>query len=334
MYEEVSRVLCDPSLDIVIVNWNSGVQLRKCLESIELASLSGFVLCNVVVVDNASADGSADDVELISLPLTIIRNNENNGFAAACNQWAMGSEADYLLFLNPDTKLFGNSLESPIDFMEQPENNKVGIVGVQLVDDLGHVVRTCVRFPTPVDFLTRIFGLGRLFPARFPSRFMMEWDHLDSREVDQVMGAFFLVRRSLFTSLGGFDERFFVYFEEVDFSLRARKLGWHSFYFTGAQAYHEGGGVSKQIKAKRLFYSLHSRILYCYKHFSWWTATGVLIGTLLIEPFTRLIWAGLRRSIKEAYQTIQAYGLLLRALPAILKENNCRLKGNNMELKK
>jgi hypothetical protein len=249
----------------------------------------------------------------------VIDNEKNKGFAVACNQGAKGSQADYLLFLNPDVKVFKNSLTVPIAFMEQCGNEKVGIVGIQLVDDAANVARTCARFPTPGRFFAKMAGLDQLFPKLFPSHFMKEWDHSESREVDQVMGAFFLVRSSVFESLGGFDEQFFVYFEDLDFSYRANQANWKSVYLTMAQAYHAGGGTSGQIKARRLFYSLRSRIQYSYKHFGFFSATLLMLGTILVEPFTRLVWAGLHHSILEAIQTIQAYGLLFCTLPAILR---------------
>jgi hypothetical protein len=147
---------------------------------------------------------------------------------------------------------------------------------------------------------------------------MVEWDHRDSREVDQVMGAFFFIRRSLFEALGGFDERFFVYFEEVDLSLRACELGWRTFYLSSAQAYHRGGGVTDQVKPARLFYSLRSRILYAYKHFNPWTATLVTLGTLFVEPFSRLALAIIRGSPTQVIDTLKGYALLWRAMPHAL----------------
>jgi len=307
------------SVDIIIINWNSGEQLHQCLTSIAGASRDGFILSRVCVVDNASQDDSLNGIEQHKLPIQVIHNGKNEGFAKACNQGAEKSKADYILFLNPDTKLFKNSLTVPIAFMERPGNEKVAITGVQLVDDSGRVARTCARFPTPGRFFAKMFGLDRLFPSRFLSHFMTEWDHSETYTVDQVMGAFFLVRCLVFESLGGFDERFFVYFEDLDFSLRAKQAGWRSFYLAEAQAYHKGGGISIQIKARRLFYSLRSRILYGYKHFGFFSATLLLLGTIFIEPFSRLILAGLHGSIREAGQTVQAYGLLFRALPSILR---------------
>lgn len=307
-------------IDIVIVNWNSGEQLRQCLASIEAADRGNFTLLRVCVVDNGSQDNSLNGIGQYELPIQIIRNGQNRGFAAACNQGARGSQTDYILFLNPDVRLFKDSLTIPIAFMEKPESKKkVGIVGIQLLDDTGNVASTCARFPTPGRFFANMLGLDRLFPRRFPSLFMVEWDHRESREVDHVIGAFFLVRRSLFEVLGGFDERFFVYWEDLDFSLRAKRAGWCSFYLAEAQAYHKGGGISEQIKAARLFYSLRSRILYGYKHFSWWAATGLAVGTLFLEPFTRLVWATVRGSLKENVDTIRGYLMLWKETPRLIK---------------
>ena len=277
-----------PELDIIVINWNSKVQLRQCLESIANARRDGFLLTRVVVIDNASSDGSASDLEGIPLPLHRILNPCNLGFARACNQGARGSTADYLLFLNPDTRLFGSSLTRPLRFMEQDENRHVGICGVQLVDEKGGVARSCSWFPTPGILLAQLLGLSRLFPGRFRSQEMREWDHTDSRRVDQVIGAFFLIRRMVFEQLEGFDERFFVYFEEVDLSYRALQSGWVSFYLADVQAFHKGRGSSDQLKAGRLFYSMRSRILYVFKHFSVPAALVLALGTLTIEPIVRL----------------------------------------------
>lgn len=314
-----------PSLDIIIVNWNAGVQLRSCLLSLENTVKNCFELNRVVIVDNASTDGSADGLEQISLPIEIIRNSENRGFAAACNQGETGSGADYVLFLNPDTRLFLESLEKAIEYMEESEHIDVGILGIQLLDDYGRVSRSCARFPSANQFLSKMLGLNRLFPSLFKNHFMIEWDHSYTRQVDQVIGAFFMIRKRVFDEMHGFDERFFVYFEEVDLSLRAIQNGWKSVYYADAQAYHKGGGTSEQIKATRLFYSLRSRILYSYKHFSRRAAIAVLLGTLFIEPFSRTILGLSKLSLTTIGETIKAYKLLWSDLHNILshakKEN-------------
>lgn len=307
------------TIDIIIVNWNAGRQLSDCLNSIMVAHRQGFELGRVVVVDNASVDGSAEELDRLGLPITVIRNMSNRGFAPACNQGAYGSEADYLLFLNPDTRLFEKSLTKALAFMEQPDKKHIGIVGVQLVDECGRISRTCARFPTAGLLFSKTLGLDHLFPERFPSSRMTEWDHTASREVDQVMGAFFLVRRVLFDFLGGFDERFFVYYEEVDFSLRAWQAGWRSYYLAETQAYHKGGGTSERVKAARLFYSLRSRILYGYKHLGWWTATSLMLGTLMLEPLARLVLLAFRRDSRQLLETFKGYSMLWGATADLVR---------------
>ncbi len=307
-----------PPLDIVIVNWNSGQQLRDCLESIASADRYDSILGRVVVVDNASHDGSADGLDDIDLPLELIRNPTNRGFGAACNQGTRGGTSDYILFLNPDTRLFGPSLTRPLRFMEQPEIRHVGICGVQLVDEQGVVVRSCSRFPTPGILLARLLGLSHLFPAWFRTHEMREWDHSESRQVDHVIGAYYLIRRPMFESLGGFDEDYFVYIEDLDLSLRALRAGWFSYYLADVQAFHRGGGTSDQVKAARLFYSLTSRILYLFKHFSVPAALGLTLGTLIVEPIVRLASLAARGSVQGLLDTLKGYAMLWWAVPGLL----------------
>ena len=308
-----------PSLDIIVVNWNAGQQLHDCLMSIVLASQNGFVLSRVVVIDNASSDNSLDGLDDLPLPLTIIRNTDNKGFAAACNQGAAICDGEYLLFLNPDTRLSENSLSVPVEFMEDASNSRVGICGIQLVDENGEVARTCSYFPSLRRFAAQSLGLNKIPKLRGTGVHMAEWDHLSDQPVDQVIGAFFFMRRAVFDSLGGFDERFFVYFEEVDLSWRAHQAGWQSVYLASVQAFHEGGGTSQQVKATRLFYSLRSRLIYGMKHFPLWQVWLLFALTLLVEPVSRLIFSLLRGGIEDMRNTLRGYGMLYRALPEILK---------------
>jgi hypothetical protein len=304
-------VNADSQLCIVIVNWNAGRQLLECVDSVVRHGLP--VVSQIIVVDNGSADGSAEAVE--GLPrVTLLRAGENLGFARACNLGAAQADSEFLLFLNPDTRVFPDTLATAVAFMHRPENATVGICGVQLVDENGRVARSCARFPSVSQLLAHTIGLDRVCSSL--SHFMVEWDHANTRRVDQVIGAFFLVRRDLFRVLKGFDERFFVYYEEVDFSLRARALGWGSVFLAETMAFHAGGGTSRQVKARRLFYSLRSRLLYACKHFSPPGAALVLLATLLLEPLSRSVLALSRRSWSSLKDTWSAYALLYRWLPA------------------
>lgn len=320
-----------PTIAIITVNWNAGDLLRHCVASVPAALTGAFALERMVVVDNASADGSADGLETDGMPLTVLRNPTNRGFAAACNQGAAGLGADWLLFLNPDTRLSARSLApvfgflaEPGEFLAEPANARIGILGIRLVDEAGETQRACARAPTPGRLLAQSVGLDRLWPRRFPPHFMTEWDHADSRPVDQVMGAFLLIRRALFEELGGFDERFFVYFDDVDLCLRARRAGWAVVHCAGAEAFHRGCGTTDQVRDLRLFYSLSSRIRFAIKHFSPAAAALVTAATLTVEPLTRLALALARRSPADAAATLRGGLLLWRALPDLLARPTAR----------
>lgn len=296
-------------VDVVVVNWNAGSQLRVCLDSID--RYGGAEVARTIVVDNGSVDGSEEAADDRS-GVTLVRTGANFGFGRACNVGARLATAQYLLFLNPDAALFADTAKQALSFMRDPASADVGICGVQLLDESGRVTRTCARFPSAWGLFAHAIGVDRLVPRL--GHVMAEWDHGQTRQVDHVIGAFFLVRREVFDALHGFDERFFVYLEDLDFSYRARQAGWRSVYLAEARAFHAGGGTSKQVKAMRLFYSLRSRLLYVLKHFSTPGALLVMMATLFIEPWSRVIGAMAERSWVALIQTWEAYRLLWRWL--------------------
>jgi N-acetylglucosaminyl-diphospho-decaprenol L-rhamnosyltransferase len=297
-------------VDVVTVNWNSGRQLAECLTSLAATDRTRVTLGRVVVVDNASTDGSAEGLDRGDLPLEILANPTNRGFAAACNQGARAGQSPYILFLNPDTRLEFDSLAAPLTWLESPNAADIGICGIQLVDAEGTVARSCARFPTAGQLVATAAGLDRLLPGAFPGLIMRHWDHRQSRRVDHVIGAFYLVRRSLFERLGGFDERYFVYLEDLDFSLRAREAGWQSYFLATARAFHRGGGTSDRVRAERLVYLLRSRLHYARRHFSPAPAAAVWLATLGLEPVVRVAAALGGGAPRQARDTIRAYWML------------------------
>lgn len=304
----------NPTLDIVIVNWNAGAQLSECLASIAAASKARFTLGRVVVVDNGSRDGSLEGLDAYGLPLKVIANGANRGFGAACNQGAAAGEAAFLLFLNPDVRLDADSLDLSVAFLDDAANARFGVCGIQLVDAAGVPHRSCARHPRPGHFAAKLTGLNALAPRLFPSHVMAEWDHAADRVVDHVMGAFYLVRRSLFETLSGFDPRFFVYLEDLDLSVRVQREGFQTMFLARAKAYHRSGGVSEKAKAARLYYSLHSRMLYGRKHFSPATAFALAAGTLVVEPVVRGVALILRGRLRELGETASGYRRLWSAV--------------------
>jgi N-acetylglucosaminyl-diphospho-decaprenol L-rhamnosyltransferase len=283
-----------PTLDIVIVNWNGGGVLHACLASMADADTTGFSIGRVVVVDNASTDASIDGLDAGDPRVTLIRNTTNRGFAAACNQGARNSEADYLLFLNPDTRLHRDSLSTPIAFLDQPDRADVGICGVRMVDASGGTVPSSRRFPTLRGAIGEMTRLGRVWPAVFPPLVLPPPQGDAPVEVDQLIGAFFLIRRSLFDALNGFDEQFFVYYEEVDVSYRAKQRGYRSMYLPAASVFHYGGYSSGQAVAFRTYHALRSRARYARKHWPFADRAALWLATALIEVPARAIRAVLR----------------------------------------
>ena len=289
--------------------------MYECVHSI-LEHGAGCV-ARVIVVDNDSSDGSAESI--VGLPgVEVVRAGKNLGFAAACDLGAAKGKAPYILFLNPDTKVEGNSFSVPLAFMERPENGYVGICGIQLVDEQGQVSRTCARFPTLGRLVAQALGLNKIPGLHHAGVHMNDWDHGQTAEVDHVIGAFFLMRRNLFEALGGFDERFFVYLEDIDLSFRARSLGYKSVYLADAQAYHAGGGTSRQVKDVRLFYSLRSRLLYGFKHFPSRQAWFLMVITMAVEPFSRLLYCALGRDWSGMQNTLRGFRSLWGSAPQII----------------
>jgi N-acetylglucosaminyl-diphospho-decaprenol L-rhamnosyltransferase len=293
---------------VVIVNWNAGPLLRACLSSLCKSRLPSGWHMRVIVVDNASSDASLEGLPPVS-GLHVLRQTRNLGFGAACNLGAAQAlDAELLLFLNPDTQTDEQTLLHAITLLARAEHERVGILGVQMRDANGAPVQSCSRFPRARHFVAQALGLERVWPAA--GHFMREWDHRDSRLVDHVIGAFFLVRRRVFDQLQGFDERFFVYLEDLDFSLRARQAGWLSYYDSEVGIYHEGGGTSKNIKARRLFYALRSRLAFASKHFSPFARAMVWWCTWVLEPVTRACQLMLLGRVGELKNLAMAYRLL------------------------
>jgi N-acetylglucosaminyl-diphospho-decaprenol L-rhamnosyltransferase len=312
--------ILSPTLDVIIVNRNSRSLLRSCLESLEVAHSQSDVIQAVVVVDDASSDGSAEKLVGINLPLRIIRNEVHTGYGASCNKAAALGAADYILFLNTDARVTSTSLTSAIRFLDCPENVDIAVVGIKLLDEDGKVSRCSARFPTPGRLFAAMLGLDRMFPGVFLRHQMKDWDHLETREVDQVMGAFMLMRRSVFHDLGGYDERFFVYMEDLDLSLRAHQRGFKSVYLAEASAYHVGGGTAERFKAESLFFNLRSRIQYCFKHFGLLNGAWLMLSTLSLEAVARLCWAIGKQSRDEFICTVVAYWRLWRSLPGLFRD--------------
>lgn len=261
-----------PDLSIIIVSWNVCDLLRRCLQSVDREQRA--VGSEVIVIDNASSDGSAEMVAREFPQVRLIANAENRGFPGANNQGIAVSAGRYVMLLNPDTEVLGDALKMIVAYLDaQPQ---VGALGPQLLNPDGSVQSSRRRFPT---FWTALFESTWLRPWA-PAGLLERYYVLDRRddetsEVDWVTGACLVVRREALEQVGGLDEGFFMYSEELDWCKRIKAAGWKVVYFPEAQVIHYGGKSSEQVLPARHIHFQTSKIRYFRKHH------GALPATLL-----------------------------------------------------
>jgi N-acetylglucosaminyl-diphospho-decaprenol L-rhamnosyltransferase len=325
-----------PTVQIVIVNWNSGPWLRDCLQALANARQAAVCrLTQVVVVDNASSDGSCDGLEVPhevprelprDLPLAVMRNEVNRGFAAACNQGAVGASADYLLFLNPDTVPTGEALDGAIGLLEARAAESVKIAGVWLDNGGGPQTLWLGAFPSARTFMLQAIGRQQrwqetvtLLPDTPDTS--ANGDQFGAIEVAVVGGAFFVIARSLFEELGGFDERFFMYYDELDLCLRARQRGARAMVASRIRIYHHSGASTNRVPGKRLFYLLRSRLRYARAHFSTPQTAALAVLMCTSEPILRLGRAAVGFGPDRVRDVLEAYFRFAASLAGFAPED-------------
>jgi GT2 family glycosyltransferase len=290
-------------LSIIVVSYNSERWLRECLSAV--ADRLARIRAEVVLVDNASTDGSVSLVSAEFPWVRLIRNATNRGFAAAVNRGLAASRGGAVLWLNPDAVLLDDGMVELVRYLEA--HREVGIVGPQLVDPDGAVQRSARAFPSyewPVAHRRSIWT--RLVPWNPYSRRYLRTDADPTRiqEVDWVSGACLLHRREVADALGGLDERFFMYCEDVDFCLRARQHGWVVRYHPGARVRHHLGGSTATAERRMLVEQHRSLWRYYLKHFprrpvvdplAWLIIWGRCGGALAAYRLRQLARAGRSR---------------------------------------
>ena len=237
-------------VSIIIVNWNTKGLLRDCLSSVY--EHAGDVDYEIIVIDNASADGSAGMVKNDFRQVILIENSENRGFAAANNQGMTVAKGRYVLLLNSDTVVLDNAIANTVSFAD--ENPRAAVTGCRVLNPDRTLQRTCFMFPSILNMLLSSTYLYKLFPKnRFFGREQMTWwDRSDVRQVDVVTGCFMLVRQEAIERVGVMDEQFFMYGEETDWCYRFRKKGWTVMFAPVGEIIHIGGASSKQVKLEMI----------------------------------------------------------------------------------
>ena len=228
----------------IIVNYNTAHLLSEVIE--KLRHSSGNLSLQLILVDNASRDGSIQLMRRDFGDCQIISNDVNVGFGRANNQALAFAQGRYVLLLNTDAFVAPDSLVRTVRYLD--ENPRCGLLGVRLEGRDGTLQPSCRYFPTPWNEFLMTTGLARFFP---PVRMVddMTWDHASVRECDWVPGCYYLVRRSVTDQVGLFDPRFFLYYEEVDHCRAVKAAGWRVAYYPDTTVVHIGGESAKSDSA-------------------------------------------------------------------------------------
>lgn len=232
---------------VVIVSWNVRDALRECLRSVFVSENASKI--EVFVVDNASSDGSAEMMAKEFPSVRLIANKENRGFATACNQAIRLSMGSKILLLNPDCALRPLALASlELFILGHP---KAGVVGGRLYGENGGIQKSVRRLPDLISQAAILLKLPHIFSNMPPIKHYLAEDHNynKSSAVSQVMGAFFAIPRQVLADVGLFDEKFFLWFEEVDFCKRVKEAGYEVYYTPLAEAVHKGGASFNQLQS-------------------------------------------------------------------------------------
>jgi GT2 family glycosyltransferase len=270
-------------LDVIVVNFHSAPLIRRIIEiTHELAGSDA----GVIMVDNSPGDGAAEVVRSADPDATVIANPVNRGYAAAVNQAVAVADADFVLLINPDVQSVTGSYKDVLAAFRHP---RVGAVVTRLLDSHRSVQRNCFQAPRLFDLLSEDMAFTQRFPNwQRPRRYrMMDWDQNDVRRVDAATGACLFIRRAAITDVGLFDERFFFYYEETDWLIRAKRRGWRTLFLPTFEAVHASGSSSPGVRSRHDLLLLESQHRYARKHFGAVSA-ALLRATLLGIDTARL----------------------------------------------
>lgn len=277
-------------LSIVIVNWNTCDHLVACLQSIFASDFEPPM--EVIVIDNASTDGSADKIANLFPQVDLIRSQANLGYAKGNNLGFERARGEFILALNPDTVLPPDTLPRAVQILG--EKREVAVLAPRLIGPDGEVQRSIRGFPSMAGVLGDITGLGKLFPgSAFDSYRLSGFDYSKSQFAPQPMGTFLLFRRSALEAVGDpnqpFDELFPIFFNEVDLLKRLSDAGSPAWFEPSIEIRHEGGASTRQVRKNMIWESHRSLMRYAWKHWiRWWNwplisvfSAAVYIGALV-----------------------------------------------------
>ncbi len=274
--DAVPGIPAAPELSIVIVSYNCRTLLRDCLTSIPQAA--GGLSHEIILIDNNSEDGTPALIQKQFPHVRLVRNPANRGFARATNQGLIMSTGQYILLLNPDAIPGGRACQRTHEYMEGHPGLAAATCKVVRPD--GRLDPSCKRrFPSVWDAFARMSGLSRLFPksrvfARYDTYYLDE----DTRqEVPLIDACYMMIRRAALEDIGLFDERFFMFAEEMDWCKRAHDRDWSIGYDPAGTTTHIKGEVTRHLPFRMLYQFHRSMALYYLKYHRWWNPMNILV---------------------------------------------------------
>lgn len=230
-------------LSIIIVSWNVKELLKKNLK--EIFQNTKNIKFEIFVIDNNSQDKTVEMIKKEFPQVNLIVNNYNVGFAKANNQGIKKAKGKYILLLNPDMKVLDNTLENMVNWMNK--NKNVGVSGCHLIDNNNRTISHVRKFPTLFDQLMIVLKIPHIFPKVLNKYLMKDFNYNKEVEVDSIRGAFFMIRREVIEKLKGLDERYFIWFEEVDYCKQIKNAGWKIIYTPTAKCIDYVGKSFSQV---------------------------------------------------------------------------------------
>lgn len=300
-------------LSIVIVSWNTRELLAQCLESVFANPLTDPF--EVIVVDNASADGSDGLVAAQFPQVRLIARNENVGFALGNNEAIPLCQGEYILLLNPDTVVKPDALTALVQFLDA--HSEAGAVGSRLLNPDGTLQTSCYPAPTLPRELWRLFHLDVIRP--YGEYNMHTWPTDTARRVDVIKGASLMFRRTVLETVGFLDGRYFMYSEEVDLCYRVRQAGWHLYWVPQSQVIHYEGQSTRQVAADMFLQLYLGKLMYFRKHYGRFAGLGykiiLVLATTIRLALTPLAFLQKPPVRQKNFRLARNYGKLLAALP-------------------
>jgi GT2 family glycosyltransferase len=303
-------------ISVVIVGWNARHYLELCLQSI--ADAPPHRNMEIIVVDNASNDGSSEMIKAKFPEVKLIRSEENLGFARGNNLGIRQCQGRYVALVNPDVIVFPGCLDALADFLDK--NPKVGDVGPRVLNPDMSMQSTCRRSPTLWNNFCSATGLATKFKNSrfFAGEHMFYFPHDRTLAVDVLVGCFSMIRRETFDEVGLLDENLFMYGDDVDWCRRAWKAGWQVVFFPGARAIHDRGKITAPYPVRFAVAQQKSVLYYWRKHHGFWGEFGIrsIIFSHHVARYAFAAIAGLARGkqIAEGDVKKQVSGACLRAM--------------------